>query len=668
MKIFSILIFLCFSLSALAEKKGSHPVTVQVENQTIRVLFSQIEKQLELKFSYNTSLLNADSVISYSASKPLAKVIHEVFRKKLKSKIIGNYIVLIRKKIEKSKPITLTGFVYNSTTQVPLPYTSIYEVGSKQSTLTNAQGKFEMVFEKGTRFDVSIAKKNYADTLISMIYTPGQNLKIYLQPTLTPLYINSNPLTSATLKDTNQLLEMLVPFEERINSENLNFIHDKSTFQISIIPKVGTNFKSSGVIENRFSLNVLGGYNGGLNGVEVGGLFNILTKNMRGVQLAGLTNQVEGTTYGFQVAGIHNRVEKNVTGLQVAGISNFLQDSILGMQVAGISNIVTGSFEGFQVAGIQNHVNRNFEGLQVAGISNFLHDRILGMQVAGISNIVTGSFEGFQVAGIQNHVNRNFKGFQLAGIMNWAEDSLTGLQLSGIGNITRGSVTGLQLSSIQNLSVGDVNGVQLTGIQNQTFGVLKGVQVSVVNYARVNNGLQIGLINVSDSANGIAIGLFNYVGNGYHPIEIFGNEVLYTNIAYKSGVDDFYSTWTIGLRPSDPKIFGIGFGVGTHINIWKWLSVSADITSTFINEDELDSTYKYEHNLLNRMDVALDFNLGKFTLTMGPGLNIHSSRMGYASEGVFTTNLAVNPFHTEVFENTQVQFWWGAKAGLRYNF
>ena len=619
MKKISLIIFLLFSLSTWANKRDPHTVNVKIESQPIRELFLQIETQLHKKFSYNTALVNTDSVMSYSASKPLVKVINDVFQKRLKPKVVGNYIVLVKRKAVKTEPITITGYVYNAQTKAPLPYSSIYEVSTKKSTLTNAQGKFQLIFEKGDKFDLSFAKKNYSDTLISMTKT-GNSMKVYLTPLEIPLQISSNPTSSATLKDSNQLIETLVGIEDRTNAENLQFIQEQSTFQISIIPNVGTNFKSSGVIENRFSLNVLGGYNGGVNGVEIGSLFNILTRNMDGVQIAGLTNQVQGTVYGFQVAGIHNRVEKNVTGFQVAGISNFL------------------------------------------------HDSILGMQISGISNIVNGTFEGFQIAGIQNHVTRNFKGVQLGGIINWAEDSLTGLQVSGIGNILRGSVTGLQLSGIHNLSVRNVNGLQLSAIHNQTFGTLKGVQLSITNYAKENNGLQLGLINVADSANGIAIGLFNYVRDGYHPIEIFANEVLYTNLAYKSGVDDFYSTWTVGFRPNDPKVFGIGFGVGTHINIWKWLSVSADITATFINEAELDSNYRYEHNLLNRIDLSLDFNLGKFTITAGPGLNIHSSQMGYATEGIFTTNLAVDPFYTEAFENTQVQMWWGAKGGLRYNF
>ncbi len=619
MKKFSALLFLLISFTSWANKRDPFTVAVKVENQSVRQLFTQIENQLNRKFSYNTALVNADSLLTYTASKPLAKVINDVFKKRLKSKVVGNYIVLVKRKTVKSEPITISGYVFNAHTKSALPYSSIYEVGTKKSTLTDVNGKFELVFEKGDKFDLSFAKKNYSDTLISMSKT-GKSVNVYLLPSEAPLKITSNPTSSATLKDTNQLVDKLVGIEDRTNAENLQFIQERSTFQVSLIPTLSTNFKSAGMIENQFSLNILGGFNGGVNGVEVGGLFNILTKNMRGAQIAGLTNQVEGTVDGFQVGGIHNRVVDNVIGLQVAGINNFLHDSILGMQVSGISNFVNGSFEGFQVVGIHNHVNRKFTGLQVAGV------------------------------------------------LNWAQDSLIGMQASGISNSTKGSLTGVQIAGIHNLCVKDIEGVQISAIHNQSFGKLNGIQLSLVNYAYQNNGVQLGLVNIADTARGVAVGVFNYVRNGYHPLEISANEVLYANLAFKSGVNAFYTTWTIGIRPSDPKYFGVGFGLGSRINTWKWLSFSIDATGTFINEVELASDYQYELNLLNRLDVSIDLNIANFTLFAGPALNCHISQMGIETEGQFTSNIALDPFYTEVNGKTQIQFWWGAKAGLRYSF
>jgi hypothetical protein len=626
-KKFNLVIFLFFALQVSAQKPKNFIVDVTVKEQPIHDLFTQIEEQLALKFSYNTRLINADSVITYSGLKTVKKVVFDIFDKRIQAKMVGNYLVLLdgKKAIKASNKahpniISFTGVIRNKETSKPIPNASIYEISSRQTVLSNSSGEFKLVLEKGDAKNFSVAKINYTDTLISVNLKEKNSVIIYLNPIIKPMTFSTSSSEKAILKDSNTFIKKMVPKEGQLASVNLMAIDEVNLWQVSVIPTVGTNMKASGIVTNRMSFNLFGGYNGGVNGVEVGGLLNILTRDMKGFQVAGLTNQVQGTTYGFQMAGIHNRAEKKLIGLQMAGISNFL------------------------------------------------HAGILGMQVSGISNIVNGTFGGFQVAGIQNHVTKNFKGFQLAGTWNWAEDSLIGFQVAGIANIIRSSVSGFQLSGIHNLSIKDVNGVQLSGFYNHTSGTLKGAQISITNYAKTNNGLQIGLINIADSANGIAIGLFNFVRNGYHPLEVFGNEVLYTNIAFKSGVDAFYTTWSVGLRPSNPEVFGIGFGIGSRINTWKWLSISIDLSFTAINEKEITNGYIWELNVLNRADITLDFNIGRFTAFAGPALNYHVSQMGYNETGVFNTDIAIDPFYTQVYGQTQVQSWWGGKAGLRYDF
>jgi len=273
-----------------------------------------------------------------------------------------------------------------------------------------------------------------------------------------------------------------------------------------------------------------------------------------------------------------------------------------------------------------------------------------------------------QAAGIYNHTQEKFIGVQISGVLSTANDSMIGLQASGIMSFNKDNFRGIQISGIYNFCVNNMSGLQVSTIRNKVSGKMNGFQVSLFNYAKQNNGLQLGLVNVSDTAKGVSIGLFNYVKNGYHPIEFFGNEVLYANVAFKTGMDYFYTIYTGGFRPSEPHIFGAGFGLGTKINTWKWLSISLDVTSTYINEKKPELRNVWEINFLNRLDLTLDFNLGKFSLVAGPAFNFHVSQLGFEETGAFTTNIAVDPFYSEVYENTQVQAWWGGKLGLRFSF
>ncbi|XHR97768.1 hypothetical protein ACFJIV_14560 [Mucilaginibacter sp. UC70_90] len=141
----------------------------------------------------------------------------------------------------------------------------------------------------------------------------------------------------------------------------------------------------SGQIVNNFSLNILGGYNGGVNGVELGGLFNINKQEVKYVQAAGLFNIVGGNSKGVQLAGINNNDQKNIEGIQAAGIYNMVKDSLKGVQLAGIFNYVSNS-KGIQAAGIYNYTRKNNKGFSIAGIANVTGNEASGIQVAGIFN------------------------------------------------------------------------------------------------------------------------------------------------------------------------------------------------------------------------------------------------------------------------------------------
>lgn len=131
---------------------------------------------------------------------------------------------------------------------------------------------------------------------------------------------------------------------------------------------------------------MLGGYSAGVNGMEIGGLFNINKKSMTGFQMGGLLNLTGTYVNGLQIAGIHNSVLDSVTGVQIAGISNFVSKKVKGWQVAGIYNHTSSTLNGVQIGGIANFVNKNATGGQIAGIVNAARRTINGFQISGIIN------------------------------------------------------------------------------------------------------------------------------------------------------------------------------------------------------------------------------------------------------------------------------------------
>lgn len=175
--------------------------------------------------------------------------------------------------------------------------------------------------------------------------------------------------------------------------------------RISLIPGLSTQGKNDIYTTSNFSLNVLGGTTGSINGLELGSLFNINKRNMHGVQSAGLFNMTEGSVNGLQMAGLLNNVKENFSGVQSAGLVNYVAKNTYGIQKAGLYNQTSGSFT----------------GLQVAGIANYTHEKFRGLQLAGVANINNGTVTGFQAAGVFNYT-KHLKGVQL-GLINVADTS-----------------------------------------------------------------------------------------------------------------------------------------------------------------------------------------------------------------------------------------------------
>jgi hypothetical protein len=312
----------------------------------------------------------------------------------------------------------------------------------------------------------------------------------------------------------------------KIQSVNLNKFFTVRPVQVSVLPKVSTNGKLNSQVVNNFSVNILGGYSGGVNGFEMGGLFNIDKKDVK----------------YFQIGGLFNTVGKSVAGAQIAGINNTVMDSVMGIQVGGITNYVKNSFHGFQLGGIYNHIGNSATGMQVCGITNYLRNDLQGMQLSGI----------------YNHVNTGTGGAQIAGIANYSNHYINGFQLAGIANVTN-----------------ELQGVQIAGI---------------ANYAKRLKGLQIGLINIADTSKGVSIGLINIILKGYHKLALYNNEVTDVNIAFKSGTKYFYSILSAGAKlDNNQKAYSAGYGFGTDISFTRKFGINPELTGNLIYLGDFDN-------------------------------------------------------------------------------
>ncbi|QIX62075.1 hypothetical protein HER32_13115 [Hymenobacter sp. BT18] len=188
-----------------------------------------------------------------------------------------------------------------------------------------------------------------------------------------------------------------------------NSLYDEHTWQITLVPPLGTNGLRAGRAVNRYSANVLVGYAAGLRGLELGTVLNLDRDTVRGSQLAGVGN----------LAGRH------LGGLQGAGVLNVVGGGGRGLQLAGVLNIAARPLAGWQAAGVLNYAGPpRPDATEPAGPL---------VQTAGVLNVSLAEVRGVQAAGVLN-VARRVRGVQL-GLFNVA-DTVTGASV-GLLNFVR---------------------------------------------------------------------------------------------------------------------------------------------------------------------------------------------------------------------------------------
>jgi len=330
--------------------------------------------------------------------------------------------------------------------------------------------------------------------------------------------------------------------------------------QVTFITPMGTNGIDSWKVKNRLSINILAGYTGGLNGLELGSLANTDKGDVYGTQLAGFCNTNFGKTIGCQMAGFSNVSLKYVRGLQAAGFCNVVKDSV--------------------------------NGCQLAGFVNYAHDSSNVVQMAGFANVVKGNLKGAQLAGFANHANGDVEG----------------LQAAGFSNTTYGNTKGMQMSGFANITTKDLNGTQLSGF---------------LNYARKVRGAQIGVFNVCDTIEkGFAMGVFSFVRKGgYRAIEIGGDETFYAQVSVKIGIKKFYNILSAGAKIKDNSfVWGWGYGFGTMANISKGVKLNIEGVQYVMSHDDwwVDNL-----NLLSKVKANVTFRINDYvSIYVGPSYNM----------------------------------------------
>jgi hypothetical protein len=418
-------------------------------------------------------------------------------------------------------------------------------------------------------------------------------------------------------------------------------------YRVSLVPGISSNGINAPEYSAKYSLNLIAGYNGGLEGFEIGPI-NINKHFSRGVQI-GVYNGTDGDMSGLHFGGLVNWSGSHMSGLQFAGLVNGSGGEMKGLQFAGIANISGSSISGIQMAGIANVANGPLQGIQFAGITNVSQYDIQGIQMSGIANVAGSNVQGIQMAGITNVNNGLAQGVIISGIANISMDEGQGIFYAG----------GLNYSRM-------MQGVAISGVANVT-GHMQGIQAAgLFNVADMGQGIQIGLFNYARDFEGVPVGLVSLYGNGRKNIDVWASDGGFTHIGFKTGTQSIYNMISIGYNPTitDRDVWALGWTIGAHRTleeVWE----NDRYTGYFLNQDfsiqhiqdggyneGLNHIYSYRHLM------GKHFN-DRFSMYAGTTINMMVSKNANNDDYTWYS------IHDMTRKGRDYKFWVGFTLGIQ---
>jgi len=441
--IINILTLLSWNI-IVGQSELNKEVTLQYNNVPANIVFRDIQNQTGMVFSYSN--FQDDQKMSIQVVKKPLKDVLPILESTLNIQITTKekYIIVKAYKDVQNKELSINGTLIDPNSNEPISDASIYVTKQKILVNSDKKGRFNFNIPSTVKqVKVNIAKENYIDTSLVIVVSQSQSLHIKMRSFPRQKISEFDSLAKRDLQ-IGWVTEEKIPaapaltkatynenFWNKRKTKNVNLVNINDTifnsFSVSLLPPISTNKLLSFHTRNMISLNIIGGHSKGLNGVEVGGVYNY----------------DDGDVYGVQVAGVLNVVSEEVVGTQISGVMNAVKGNVKGVQIAGVINNNDSITDGIQISGVYQKTH-TLRGLQIGG----LYNRAIiatGGQISGLLNTVDSANTFLQIAGLYNH-GANIKGVQISGLVNSC-DTLQGLQI-GIFNRANHVKKGLSIGLI----------------------------------------------------------------------------------------------------------------------------------------------------------------------------------------------------------------------------
>ena len=236
------------------------------------VLFT-LSEQADFNLSFNSDVIPSGSMVSYDCKgKKLSEILPSILPTQVDIKTSGNNVILLKKPTKpiKKKEILVQGTIIDSKSGEPIMEVTVLEIYGSQSVLTDTLGNFKLqLYHKKPELVLSISKTGYKDTSVVLLPT-SQTVKLTMSKVERFKEIQPDLLGSIPIKNVEAytISKLTLPRFLLTHTENIQG-YSKKKFQLSLTPGTSTNLNIAGTIKNETSINLIGGYSYGVEGVEV---------------------------------------------------------------------------------------------------------------------------------------------------------------------------------------------------------------------------------------------------------------------------------------------------------------------------------------------------------------------------------------------------------------
>ena len=193
-------------------------------------------------------------------------------------------------------------------------------------------------------------------------------------------------LDSTIKRGKENFMTWMMSSKQIFHSKNISDSLYKAV-QVSFVPYIGTNLRLGPFVTNDYSFNMVAGFTGNVNKLEIGGAVNVIRQRMSGVQIAGAANFVGEEMRGTQIAGASNFNFGSADGLLMAGATNLNFENSSGVHIAGGLNFTRKTHRVLQLDPF--NYAKEIKGTQI-GVFNFSQDASQGLPFGVFSYVKNG--------------------------------------------------------------------------------------------------------------------------------------------------------------------------------------------------------------------------------------------------------------------------------------